>query len=133
MDLKKTVNLTLALFAVLSLVTLVAVLTASNKATSIELEILALVNVLSAVFGLVRVTTVKEHGPEGSEKFGKIGAQHSWLTFSVTTAVLSLLFGKYFADNAATVAIQVVLLTVISLLAVFMIVDVARKKIYFLD
>lgn len=133
MELNRIMNIGLMSFAILSLVALVAALTATNRATFPELGVLAIVNVVSAALGLARLMRVKGKDAPSIEKIGKIGAQHSWLTFSVTTAVLALLFGKYFSDNMTTMVIQYIMLTVISLVSVYLIVVVASRKIYFLD
>ncbi len=133
MDFKKIMTYGLILYIVLSLILLVAGVTASKKQTFTELGALALVNVLSSVFGLVRILMVKPAQTNIKEKIGKIAAEHSWLTFSVTTAVLSLAFGSYFIDNATTMIIQYVFLSAITLLSIYMIVEVARNKITFLD
>ena len=133
MDFKRVMNFGLLSYAVLSLVVLTAAIPSVNKATFPELGALALVNVLSSGVGMARITRVRASDESFNERIGKIGAEHSWLTLSVTTAVLALLYGNYFKDTFTSMVLQEVFLTIITLISIYLIVEVARRKITFLD
>jgi len=133
MKLRNLVQYVLWSYIVMSALLLIGTVFASNPATFPQLLTLFIVNVGTALYGLIRLKLVKGEDKEGEAKIGIIGAQHSWLILSVTTAVLSLLFGKFFEDNIITMSIEYVFLTMISIIAIYSIVEVARRKIPFLE
>ena len=133
MNFKSTMDYGLISIIVLTLILLIAFITPLNKETYWELGSLVFVNIVVAVIGLLRIYGVKAADPNFKTKIGKAGAEHSWLILSVTTAVLALVFGRTFQVNLTAMIIQYILLTLISLISIFMIVEVARQKIAFLD
>ncbi|MCL6003302.1 MAG: hypothetical protein M0Z77_07015 [Thermoplasmatales archaeon] len=133
MNLKSIMDYGLISIIILTFILLIAFATPINKETYWELGMLVLVNVVVALIGLLRIYIVRAADPDFKTKIGKAGAEHAWLIFSVTTAVLALVFGRTFQVDLTAMVIQYVLLTVISLISVFMIVEVARQKIAFLD
>ena len=133
MNFKSTMDYGLISIIVLTLILLIAFITPLNKETYWELGSLVFVNIVVAVIGLLRIYGVKAADPNSKTKIGKAGAEHSWLILSVTTAVLALVFGRTFQVNLTAMIIQYILLTLISLISIFMIVEVARQKIAFLD
>jgi len=106
---------------------------ASNPATFPQLLALFIANVGAALYGLVKVKLIKGEDKESETKIGIAAAQSSWLILSVTTAVLALLFGKFFEDNPITMSAEYTLTTLISLLAAYLIIDIAMRKIPFLE
>ncbi len=94
---------------------------------------LVLVNVIVAGTGLLSIFRIRAADPDFKTKIGKAGAEHAWIVLSVSTAVLALAFGQAFHVNVTALVIQYVLLSVISIISVLMIVEVARQKITFLD
>ncbi|MEM4084455.1 MAG: hypothetical protein QW752_05370, partial [Thermoplasmata archaeon] len=132
MNFKSTLDYGLISVVVLTLLLLVIFVTPINRATIWEIGTLVLVNVVAAGTGILRIHRVTTADPDFKTKIGKAGAEHSWLILSVTTGVLALLFGKAFHVNTAAMVTQYILLSGISIITIFIVVEVAMQKITFL-
>ncbi|MFP3257124.1 MAG: hypothetical protein RXO36_04945 [Candidatus Nanopusillus acidilobi] len=118
---------------ILSLILAVFVFAAKNPATIAQDLSLGIVNILTGVIGIYRIRKIKANDQEAINRKAIIGAQHSWLVLSLTTAVLALLFGRFFEDTMLVMIMQYLLLTVISVLAIYIIILVAMKKLPILE
>jgi len=121
------------IYVILSLILAVFVFAAKNPATIAQDLSLGIVNILTGVIGIYRIRKIKANDQEAINRKAIIGAQHSWLVLSLTTAVLALLFGRFFEDTMLVMIIQYLLLTVISVLAIYIIILVAMKKLPILE
>lgn len=126
-------NYILILYIVLSLVMAIGLIWSTRSATTLNIGFVILVNVLAGFIGLYRIRKVKDVTQVGINRKGIIGAQHSWIMISINTAVLVLLFGSYFKDSTVTTVFGYIFLTIISLIAAYAIIEVAIKKLPFLD
>ncbi|MGC8699275.1 MAG: hypothetical protein ACP5RE_03775 [Candidatus Acidifodinimicrobium sp.] len=133
MTFKQLLQLGLVSIMVLTLILMSVFATPINEATKWQIGILVLMNVVTAGTGILRVHRVRPDDPDFKSKTGKAAAEHSWLILSVTTAVLALAFGKAFQVNLLAMVIQSLFLSIITVLTIFLIVEVARQKITFLD
>jgi|YelNatPaOPRAMG01_1025707.scaffolds.fasta_scaffold15118_3 peptidoglycan/LPS O-acetylase OafA/YrhL len=121
------------IYVILSLILAVFVFAAKNPATIAQDLSLGIVNILTGVIGIYRIRKIKANDQEAINRKAIIGAQHSWLVLSLTTAVLALLFGRFFEDTMLVMIMQYLLLTVISVLAIYIIILVAMKKLPILE
>jgi len=121
------------IYVILSLILAVFVFAAKNPATIAQDLSLGIVNILTGVIGIYRIRKIKANDQEAINRKAIIAAQHSWLVLSLTTAVLALLFGRFFEDTMLVMIMQYLLLTVISVLAIYIIILVAMKKLPILE
>lgn len=133
MKLENIILYSLMIYVILSLILAVFVFAAKNPATIAQDLSLGIVNILTGVIGIYRIRKIKANDQEAINRKAIIGAQHSWLVLSLTTAVLALLFGRFFEDTMLVMIMQYLLLTVISVLAIYIIILVAMKKLPILE
>ncbi|MGC8701222.1 MAG: hypothetical protein ACP5R3_06420 [Thermoplasmata archaeon] len=133
MKLENIMVYSLIFYMVFSLILMISVILAKNPATVAQDISLGAVNILAGGIGLFRIKKIKENTQDAVNKKAIIAAQHSWLVLSLTTAVLVLLFGNYFSDAISVMVIQYIILTIISVLAAYVIIVVAMKKLPILE
>jgi len=133
LKLENIILYSLMIYVILSLILAVFVFAAKNPATIAQDLSLGIVNILTGVIGIYRIRKIKANDQEAINRKAIIGAQHSWLVLSLTTAVLALLFGRFFEDTMLVMIMQYLLLTVISVLAIYIIILVAMKKLPILE
>lgn len=133
MKLENVVVYSLVLYIVLSLILALSIVAAKNPATVAQDISISLVNILTGFVGIYRIKRIKSETQEAINRKAIVAAQHSWLVLSLTTAVIALLFGNYFNDTALMMAMQYILLTVISMIATYVIIIVAMKKLPILE
>jgi len=133
MKLENIMVYSLVLYMVFSLILVISVVLAKNPATVAQDISLGAVNILTGGIGLFRIKKIKENTQDAVNKKAIIAAQHSWLVLSLTTAVLVLLFGNYFSDAISVMVIQYIILAIISVLAAYVIIVVAMKKLPILE
>ncbi len=132
-DLDKMMRYVLMFYIVFSIILVIGLIWATNKATTPEVGLLALINVIGGLLGLYRISAIKDTTQEGINKKAIVGAQHSWMVLSLSSAVLVLLFGSYFKDSTTTMVFQYVFLTIICIIAAYAIIEVALKKLPILE
>jgi len=133
LKLENIILYSLMIYVILSLILAVFVFAAKNPATIAQDLSLGIVNILTGVIGIYRIRKIKANDQEAINRKAIIAAQHSWLVLSLTTAVLALLFGRFFEDTMLVMIMQYLLLTVISVLAIYIIILVAMKKLPILE
>ncbi|MGC8981989.1 MAG: hypothetical protein ACP5JU_03515 [Minisyncoccia bacterium] len=133
MKLENIMLSSLILYIILSFILAIFVLMARNPATVVQDIALSLVNILTGATGIYRMKKIKENTLDAINRKAIIAAQHSWLVLSLTTAVLALLFGNYFLDTYLIMIMQYILLTVISVIAAYVIIVVAIHKLPILE
>jgi len=133
MKLENIMVYSLVMYMIFSLILVISVVLAKNPATVPQDISLGAVNILTGGIGLFRIKKIKENTQDAVNKKAIIAAQHSWLVLSLTTAVLVLLFGNYFSDAISVMVIQYIILAIISVLAAYVIIVVAMKKLPILE
>jgi hypothetical protein len=133
MKLENIMVYSLVLYMVFSLILVISVVLAKKPVTVAQDISLGAVNILTGGIGLFRIKKIKENTQDAVNKKAIIAAQHSWLVLSLTTAVLVLLFGNYFSDAISVMVIQYIILAIISVLAAYVIIVVAMKKLPILE
>lgn len=86
-------------------------------------------NVVVLAVGLLRVRYITDN-----VNFGRIASQHLWIVFSLSTAVLALLFGPYFYPGSALLNYSsIALVSLIAIVALIAVVNAFAKKIPIFD
>ena len=65
---------------------------------------------------------------------GRVSSQHLWIVFSLSTAVLSLLFGSYFYPGSDTLSYaSIAIVSLISVITLFAVISAATQKVPIFD
>lgn len=86
-------------------------------------------NAVILIVGILRLSSAPDE-----RAMGRVSSQHLWIVFSLSTAVLSLLFGSYFYPGSnnlsyATIAIM----SLISVITLFAVVSAATQRVPIFD
>lgn len=129
MDLKKILMVALESSLVLSFVVVAVGLLTSAPPARYQDIIIGATNAVILLFGMFRV---KSRTDEGS--MGTVAAQHLWIVFSLSTAVLSLLFGSYFYPGSDYISYaNIALMSLISVITLVAVVSAAAKRVPIFD
>lgn len=129
MELKKVLVVGLEASLVLSLIVIaVGFLTKAPPARYQDIVIGAS-NAVILFFGLVRIRAKSEE-----KTMGTIASQHLWIVFSLSTAVLSLLFGSYFYPGSDYISYaNIALMSLISVITLVAVVMAAANRVPIFD
>lgn len=86
-------------------------------------------NALILVVGLLRLSSAPDE-----KAMGRVSSQHLWIVFSLSTAVLSLLFGSYFYPGSEVFSYaSIAIMSLISLVTLIAVVSAATQKVPIFD
>lgn len=126
---KKLLYLSMGIAIILSVAFLVLGFIVKPYASKYQDIVIGGANVLILIGGFVRIRNANK-----DTNIGRIASQHLWIVFSLSTAVLSLLFGTYFFPGSTELKyISVTLVSLISLVTLIAVLDAASKKIPIFD
>ena len=81
------------------------------------------------VVGMFRLSSAPD-----ARAMGRVSSQHLWIVFSLSTAVLSLLFGSYFYPGSSTLSYaSIAIMSLISVITLFAVVSAATQRVPIFD
>lgn len=128
-DLKKVLVMGLEISLVLSVVVVVIGFLTKPAPARYQDIVIGAANAVILAFGLYRIRTKSDE-----KSMGTIASQHLWIVFSLSTAVLSLLFGSYFYPGSASISYaNMAIMSLISVVTLVAVVSAAAKKVPIFD
>ncbi len=86
-------------------------------------------NAVILVVGMFRLSSAPD-----ARAMGRVSSQHLWIVFSLSTAVLSLLFGSYFYPGSSTLSYaSIAIMSLISVITLFAVVSAATQRVPIFD
>ncbi len=127
--LKKILILGMVISLILSVAFLAIGFAVKSAPSRYQDIIIGLTNAVILGVGFGRIRSVSD-----DKNFGRIASQHLWIVFSLSTAVLSLLFGTYFYPGSATIKyLSIAIVSIISIVTLIVVVDAAINKVPIFD